>query len=104
MHLVHNSLRTLRPFTYTETFCRLGWKVRRVAFFDQGRLRPKVDFFPQFSQIAIACLPFLNDNCTQPREVPAAGILCFTRTAAFGMPPGNGPCNPMALLDWHPKT
>jgi hypothetical protein len=38
MHFVHNNRCTLRPFSMTDTVCRFGRKIRRVAFFDQGRL------------------------------------------------------------------
>jgi hypothetical protein len=54
MHLVHKTLRTLRPFSKTLTVCKFGRKVLWVAFFDQGRLRPKVVFLPQFAQVAMS--------------------------------------------------
>jgi hypothetical protein len=57
MHLVHNVLRTLRPPSYMLTVCKLGLKVLKVAFFDQGRLRPKDVFLPQLSHFAIITLP-----------------------------------------------
>jgi hypothetical protein len=44
---VHRTLRTFRPFSITVTFCRLGLNVRRVDFFDHGRLRPNFVSFPQ---------------------------------------------------------
>jgi hypothetical protein len=64
MHLAHNTLRTLRPFSKTLIVWRFGRKVRGVDFFDQGRFRPKVVFFPQFAQVAISQYPFLVFRAT----------------------------------------
>jgi hypothetical protein len=48
MQRVQRTFLTSRSPSSTLTVWRLGRKVRRVAFFDQGRLRPKVVFLPQF--------------------------------------------------------
>jgi hypothetical protein len=53
MQLVHSILRTDRPFSITETFCKLGRKVRLVARMEKLRLLPKVVDFPHRSHFAI---------------------------------------------------
>jgi hypothetical protein len=53
MHFAHRTLRTFRPFSITVTDCRLGRKVRWVAFLDHGRFLPKVVFLPQCAHFAI---------------------------------------------------
>lgn len=59
MHFAQSTLRTMRPSSSTLTVCRFGLNVRRVAFLDQGRLRPKVVFLPQCAHFAI--LVFLSE-------------------------------------------
>jgi hypothetical protein len=54
MHFVHKSLRTLRPFAKTVTFCRLGRNVRLVARKEKLRLCPKVVVLPHASHFAMA--------------------------------------------------
>jgi hypothetical protein len=64
MHFAHNTLRTFLPSSITVTVCKFGRKVREVAFFDQGRLRPKVVFLPQCAHLAISQVPFKHSsNC-----------------------------------------
>jgi hypothetical protein len=46
------------------TIWRFGLKVRGVAFFDQGRFKPKEVFFPQFAHFAIN-LSFHAVNCNK---------------------------------------
>lgn len=53
MQRVHIILWILRPFSYTDTFCKFALKVRLVVFLDQGRLRPKVVFLPHDVHFAI---------------------------------------------------
>jgi hypothetical protein len=53
MQRVHITFCTFRPLSYTETFCRFGLNFRLVAFFDQGRLCPKVVFLPHTEHLAI---------------------------------------------------
>jgi hypothetical protein len=61
MHFVHNTFRTFLPSSIKVTVCRFGRKVREVAFFDQGRFRPKVVFLPQCAHLAISLVPFQHN-------------------------------------------
>lgn len=72
MHLAHSNFRTFTPFSITDTICKFGWKVRRVALLDHGRFRPKVVVLPQCAHFAIfqflsrpmiACLSFNAKVC-----------------------------------------
>ena len=47
MHLVHNVFWTLRPFSMTVTFCRLGRYVRLVFRLEKETLLPKTVVLPQ---------------------------------------------------------
>jgi len=47
MHLAHKVFLTMRPFSITVTFCRLGLNVRLVACWENERLWPKVVALPQ---------------------------------------------------------
>lgn len=58
MHFAHKTLRTFWFPSIRVTACKLGRKVRWVAFFDQGRFRPKAVFLPQCAHFAILQLPF----------------------------------------------
>jgi hypothetical protein len=53
----------------------LGRKVRRVALFDQGRLRPKEVVFPQFAHFAISYIlskqPGFPVKITDPANIYA---------------------------------
>jgi hypothetical protein len=62
MQLAHSIFRITRPFSITETFCKLGRKVRRVARMEKLRLLPNVVDFPHRSHFAIVRIPFLRSN------------------------------------------
>ena len=81
MHFVHNTLRTFWSPSIRVMVCKLGRKVRRVAFFDQGRLRPKAVFLPQCAHFAILQLPFRHMLCSILQD-HVAPKFCITYSQA----------------------
>jgi hypothetical protein len=91
MHLVQSTFRTNRSPSITLTVCRLGRKVRGVAFLDQGRLRPKVVFLPQCAHFAILHFPFQAMSV----QLLDAQVNFFSRTVRLYKP---GPDNSRTSL------